>query len=96
MNPERACREVDVEPVGAGVVPADETGAGVASAFCFRVILRTPSWLTPSRTQFEEIGWTERVQGKVALLLDGEWIIPPDREDSDRSRWRAYACEGEY
>jgi hypothetical protein len=96
MNPERACREVRVEAVGEGSVRPQDQAAGVSKAYCFRVNLRSPYWITPSKTQFEEIGWTEMTHSKVALLQDGVWVIFPDREESDHNRWIEYACQEDY
>ena len=96
LNPEQACREIDVEVAGDGSIPSVDQQAGISRALCLRLYLRTPIWLTPARTQFEEIGWTERVIRKVAVLEAGEWSLPPDQETSDRERWVNFACPGAY
>jgi hypothetical protein len=96
LNPERACREVDVKVVGEGAIPPTDQQAGISRALCLRLYLRTPIWLTPARTQFEEIGWTERVLSKVAVLGAGRWSLPPDHDASDRERWQTFSCPSSY
>jgi hypothetical protein len=89
------CDLVTIRSAGAGKVPADAHALGIVRARCYHVDVEHLFW-GESGTWKHEMAWALRTYSKVAALCDGEWILYPDEDNADRSRWIEYQCPGEY
>jgi hypothetical protein len=89
------CDTVTSRYVGKGAVPASRRAQGITKAICYQVDIEEMFW-GESGSQKHEMAWAQKTYSKVAVRQDGRWILYPDEEQADRSRWAEYACPGEY
>lgn len=87
------CDEAEVAEIGSGTVPPADVSRGITKAVCYVVRSNNLYWGYNVR---HEMYWYIRTSSKVALFKDGEWVLFPDKEDDDRTRWSRYGCPGEY
>jgi len=85
------CGQVEVRPLGRGVVPPEDVTAGTTQVVCYQARMNNPSWSTTGQTRHELV-WSERVVYRVAILQEGEWLLDLGREAADEERWSRYAC----
>lgn len=85
------CGQVEVRPLGRGVVPPAEREAGRTVAVCYQVRINNPTWSTQGQTRHELV-WHERLVFRVATLRQGEWELELGQEAADEERWARYGC----
>jgi hypothetical protein len=85
------CGSVRVKVVAEGAVPHAEADLGTSRAVCYVLTVEQPRWETMGQTRHEILTF-ERTSYKVATLTNGEWVIFPDQDIQDRSRWSDHSC----
>lgn len=89
------CDSVQIRSAGAGTIPQAKQAGGITRAVCYHVDVEYLFWGGGGSWK-HEMAWGLRTYSKVAVVQDGEWILYPDEDETDRARWSEYECPGEY